>query len=170
MDLFKSCYQNDTGNLKKQAGRKTSRAKAENTWLGNSWKNEAGQKLKKHGWAKAEKTSGDHILNHHMVRRPEAKFFFLIKVSKFILSKVWGSVLIQYSTIWVSFCGTFDESSIRNGLGWSQGPLNPKIDVKIVEECGFRAPRFWLFWLSGYRATAVWLWLRLSLESPNTKH
>ena len=30
------------------------------------------QRLKIHGWAKAENTSRDHILNHHMVRLPLA--------------------------------------------------------------------------------------------------
>ena len=32
----------------------------------------AGHKLRINGWAKAENTSGDHILNHHMVRPPKA--------------------------------------------------------------------------------------------------
>ena len=31
-----------------------------------------GEKLKKHGCAKAGNTSGDHIFNHHMVRPPKA--------------------------------------------------------------------------------------------------
>jgi hypothetical protein len=29
------------------------------------------QKLEKHGWAQAENTSRDHIVNHHMVRLPK---------------------------------------------------------------------------------------------------
>ena len=40
-----------------------------------------GQKLNKHGWAKAENTSGDHMLNHNVVkgdRRPPVNMWSLL--------------------------------------------------------------------------------------------
>ena len=48
----------------------------------------------------------------------------------FIFLRVWGSVLRQYLTIWTSVCGKFGEFLIWNGLELSQGPRNPRIDVK----------------------------------------
>jgi hypothetical protein len=53
-----------------------------------------GQQLKKHGWAKAENTSGDHILNHHVLKggqRPPVNMW-----SPFVFSAVAQPCFISF--------------------------------------------------------------------------
>jgi hypothetical protein len=54
----------------------------------------------------------------------------LTKVLNSMVSKVQASLIEQYSTVWRSFCGNFNDNSIWTGLEWSQRPRKSKLSGK----------------------------------------
>ena len=56
------------------------------------------------------------ILPQPVSRKTPIEVGFLTKVLKVIFPNVWGSNLRQYSLVWQSFCGNFDEILIRTRL------------------------------------------------------
>ena len=54
-----------------------------------------GPKLKKHGWPKAEKTSGDHILNHHMVAAAEGGRHHVVKGGRRPPVNMWSPLVFS---------------------------------------------------------------------------
>ena len=73
------------------------------------------------------------ILPQPVSHKPIIEVRFLTKVLKSIFPKVWDSFPGQYLTIWRSFCGNFDDSSIRTRLEWSPGSQK----YRFPQKCEF---------------------------------
>ena len=68
-------------------------------------------------------TVNTNILPQAVSRKTPIENQFLTKVLKVIFSEVWDSKLKQYLTIWIGFCGKFNDNWIRNGSSESQDPF-----------------------------------------------
>ena len=67
----------------------------ENTTGAKSRNNMAGPKPKKHGWANAEKTLGDHIMNHHMVAVAEGGRHHVVKGGRRPPVIMWSPIVFS---------------------------------------------------------------------------
>jgi hypothetical protein len=71
-------------------------------------------------------TDSPVILPRTVSHKTPIEVKLLLKVLKMFFSKVWGSVWGLYSPIYQTFCGNFDDNSIRTRLAWSRGSGDSK--------------------------------------------